>query len=114
MRALLRRTTLGGGGEVYAVSDLVLNADTREVTRGDASVDLTKTEFQLLELLMRNQGIVLNRGVIYERIWGYDFGTTSNSLDVYVSYLRRKTEVDGAARLIQTVRGVGYVIKPSG
>lgn len=114
LRALLRRTTLGGGGEVYAVSDLVLNADTREVTRGDASVDLTKTEFQLLELLMRNQGIVLNRGVIYERIWGYDFGTTSNSLDVYVGYLRRKTEVDGAARLIQTVRGVGYVIKPSG
>ena len=114
LRALLRRTTLGGGGEVYAVSDLVLNADTREVTRGDASVDLTKTEFQLLELLMRNQGIVLNRGVIYEQIWGYDFGTTSNSLDVYVGYLRRKTEVDGAARLIQTVRGVGYVIKPSG
>ncbi len=72
---------------------------------------MTKTEFQLLELLMLNEGIVLTRETIYERIWGFDFGTSSNSLDVYIGYLRRKTEPDGTPRLIQTVRGVGYVIR---
>ena len=79
--------------------------------RGDVPIELTKTEFQLLELLMFNEGIVLTRETIYERIWGFDFGTSSNSLDVYIGYLRRKTEIGGAGRLIQTVRGVGYVIR---
>ena len=81
------------------------------VRRSDREVDLTKTEFDLLELLLHNAGLVLSRGVIYERIWGYDFETSSNSLDVYVGYLRRKTEEGGESRLIQTVRGVGYVAR---
>ena len=110
LRALLRRAQ-GGGTEVYTVGDLVMNGATREVRRGDRAIDLTKTEFDLLELLMQNAGIVLNRSVIYERIWGYDFETSSNSLDVYIGYLRRKTEPDGLPRLIHTVRGVGYVIR---
>lgn len=74
-------------------------------------LDLTKTEFDLLELLMSNPGIVIDRDTIYDRIWGYDFATSSNSLDVYIGYLRRKTEVNDASRLIQTVRGVGYVVR---
>ena len=74
-------------------------------------IDLTKTEFDLLELLVHNQGIVLTRDVIYERIWGFDFETGSKSLDVYIGYLRRKLEADGASRLIHTVRGVGYVAR---
>lgn len=111
LRALLRRTGSLSMGQVLVVGDLRLNTETREVSRGDAAIDLTKTEFQLLELLMANAGMVLTREVIYDRIWGYDFGTTSNSLDVYIGYLRRKTEVGDASRLIQTVRGVGYVIR---
>ena len=74
-------------------------------------LDLTKTEFDLLELLMANPGIVIDRDTIYDRIWGYDFATSSNSLDVYIGYLRRKTEGEDSSRLIQTVRGVGYVIR---
>ncbi len=112
LRALLRRAS-GETSEVYVVGDLVLNTGTREVTRGNETLDLTKTEFDLLELLISNAGIVLNRSVIYDRIWGYDFETSSNSLDVYIGYLRRKTESDDRSRLIHTVRGVGYVIRES-
>ena len=112
LRALLRRST-GSTTEVLTVGDLTLNAGTRSVARGGIGIQLTKTEFDLLELLVRNSGIVLERGVIYEKIWGYDFETSSNSLDVYVGYLRRKTEPDGLPRLIHTVRGVGYVARES-
>jgi two-component system response regulator MprA len=112
LRALLRRST-GTTSEVLSVADLSLDAGTRRVERAGAEITLTKTEFDLLELLMRNAGIVIERGVIYEKIWGYDFETTSNSLDVYIGYLRRKTEPDGAPRLVHTVRGVGYVVRES-
>jgi len=108
--ALLRRSSVADGQE-FQVADLTLDSATRRVTRGAREVALTKTEFDLLELLMLNAGIVLTRDVIYERIWGIDFETTSNSLDVYVGYLRRKTEQGGEPRLVQTVRGVGYVVR---
>lgn len=111
MRALLRRTGFTSGDDVLRVADLELRPAARTVRRGGRDVDLTKTEFDLLELLMANTGIVLLREVIYERIWGFDFETTSNSLDVYVGYLRRKTEAAGEPRLIHTVRGVGYVVR---
>jgi two-component system, OmpR family, response regulator MprA len=110
LRALLRRSE-GSVAEVMKVGDLVMDTGSREVRRGDNILDLTKTEFDLLELLMSNPGIVIDRDTIYDRIWGYDFATSSNSLDVYIGYLRRKTEIDGSPRLIQTVRGVGYVIR---
>lgn len=110
LRALLRRSE-GSVAEVMKVGDLVMDTGSREVRRGDNVLDLTKTEFDLLELLMSNPGIVIDRDTIYDRIWGYDFATSSNSLDVYIGYLRRKTEIDGARRLIKTVRGVGYVIR---
>lgn len=110
LRALLRRST-GSIAEVMKVGDLVMDTGSRVVSRGDTALDLTKTEFDLLELLMSNAGIVIDRDTIYDRIWGYDFATSSNSLDVYIGYLRRKTETEDAARLIQTVRGVGYVIR---
>ena len=110
LRALLRRS-LGATTDVLTVADLTLDAGTRRVTRGEVELSLTKTEFDLLELLMRNAGIVLERGVIYEKIWGYDFETSSNSLDVYIGYLRRKAEPDGAPRLVHTIRGVGYVAR---
>ncbi len=113
LRALLRRTTASGESGAMRVADLALDPAARRVTRGDREIELTKTEFDLLELLMRNDGIVLTRDVIYERIWGYDFGTTSNSLDVYIGYLRRKTEAGGEPRLIHTVRGVGYTVRPA-
>ena len=108
IRALLRRTS--ESTDVLRVGDLVLDPATREVKRGESDVDLTKTEFQLLELLMSNVGIVLSRSQIYERVWDYDFGPTSNSLEVYVGYLRRKL---GEPRLIHTVRGIGYQLKDS-
>ena len=111
VRALLRRSGVTGGEDVLELGDLRLDPDSRLVWRGDREVDLTKTEFDLLELLMFNSEIVLPRDVIYERIWGYDFETTSNSLDVYIGYLRRKTEAYGEPRLIHTVRGVGYVAR---
>ena len=110
LRALLRRSS-GAVAELMRVGDLVMDTGSRQVHRGDTVIDLTKTEFDLLELLMSNAGIVIDRDTIYDRIWGYDFETSSNSLDVYIGYLRRKTEVGGASRLIQTVRGVGYVIR---
>jgi two-component system response regulator MprA len=111
LRALLRRTSGTENGAVLEVADLRLDPRTRDVTRNGHRLELTKTEFQLLELFMINTGIVLSRATIYERIWDYDFGPTSNSLEVYVGYLRRKTEADGAPRLIHTVRGVGYVLR---
>lgn len=110
LRALLRRSS-GAVAELMKVGDLVMDTGSRQVRRRDVVIDLTKTEFDLLELLMSNAGIVIDRDTIYDRIWGYDFETSSNSLDVYIGYLRRKTEADGASRLIQTVRGVGYVIR---
>jgi two-component system, OmpR family, response regulator MprA len=109
LRALLRRTN--GGGGILRFADLELDPRTREVRRGDEPIELTRTEFSLLELFLRNPRQVLTRSVIYERVWGYDFGPGSNSLDVYIGYLRRKTEVGGKPRLIRTVRGVGYALR---
>jgi two-component system response regulator MprA len=114
LRALLRRA--GNGDEpsdVLRFSDLELDLGTREVRRGEAAIDLTRTEFALLELFLRNPRQVLTRSIIFERVWGYDFGPTSNSLDVYIGYLRRKTEEGDAPRLIHTVRGVGYALRES-
>jgi two-component system response regulator MprA len=112
VRALLRRTTNGdGGGEALSFADLEIDLGTREVRRGGRSIELTRTEFSLLELFLRNPRQVLTRSIIFERVWGYDFGFASNSLDVYIGYLRRKTEAGGEPRLIQTVRGVGYALR---
>ncbi len=115
VRALLRRTAdeEGESGEVVRFADLELDPATREVTRGGRPIELTRTEFTLLELFMRNPRQVLTRTIIFERVWGYDFGYASNSLDVYIGYLRRKTEAEGEPRLIQTVRGVGYALRES-
>jgi two-component system response regulator MprA len=110
LRALLRRTA-DGSGEALRFDDLELDPKTREVRRGGQPIDLTRTEFSLLELFLLNPRQVLTRSLIFERVWGYDFGATSNSLDVYVGYLRRKTEAGGKPRLIQTVRGVGYALR---
>jgi two-component system, OmpR family, response regulator MprA len=110
VRALLRRAHDDDAGRL-AFADIELDPGTREVTRGGDPIDLTRTEFSLLELFMRNPRQVLTRSVIFERVWGYDFGFGSNSLDVYVGYLRRKTEAGDRPRLIQTVRGVGYALR---
>lgn len=111
VRALLRRRELPADSGVLRIGDLSLDPAARRVRRGERLVELTKTEFDLLELLLMNSGIVLSRDTIYDRIWGFDFETSSNSLDVYVGYLRRKTEAGGEPRLIHTVRGVGYVAR---
>ena len=112
VRALLRRTTNGdGAGEVLSFADLEVDLGTREVRRAGRAIELTRTEFALLELFLRNPRQVLTRSIIFERVWGYDFGFASNSLDVYIGYLRRKTEAGGEPRLIQTVRGVGYALR---
>jgi two-component system, OmpR family, response regulator MprA len=112
LRALLRRTaTSADAGQQLKFSDLVLDLGTREVWRGQRLISLTRTEFHLLELLMRHPRQVLERGQILEEVWGYDFPTTANSLEVYVGYLRRKLEADGEPRLIHTVRGVGYSLR---
>jgi two-component system response regulator MprA len=114
LRALLRRASPASGDEgTLRVADLSLDPSTRVVKRGERLIELTRTEFNLLELLMRNHGQVLTREVIFDRVWGYDFGANSNSLEVYVGYLRRKTEAEGENRLIHTVRGVGYVLRES-
>ena len=110
LRAILRRSA-DGAVEVLRFADLELDPATREVRRGGESIELTRTEFSLLELFMLNPRQVLTRSVIFERVWGYDFGPGSNSLDVYIGYLRRKTEAGGKPRLIQTVRGVGYALR---
>ncbi|MGH8774219.1 MAG: response regulator transcription factor [Jiangellaceae bacterium] len=113
LRALLRRITPADSDKssTLGLADLSLDPVTREVRRGERSVRLTRTEFSLLELLLRNQRRVLTREHILEEVWGYDFPTTANSLEVYVGYLRRKTEAEGEPRLIHTVRGVGYVAR---
>jgi two-component system response regulator MprA len=112
VRALLRRTTDGeGAGETLTFADVQLDLGTREVRRGGRQIELTRTEFALLELFLRNPRQVLTRSIIFERVWGYDFGFASNSLDVYIGYLRRKTEAGGEPRLIHTVRGVGYALR---
>jgi two-component system response regulator MprA len=108
IRALLRRTN---GGDLIRFADLELDPGTREVRRDGKPLELTRTEFTLLELFMLNPRQVLTRSLIFERVWGYDFGYGSNSLDVYIGYLRRKTEAGGKPRLIQTVRGVGYALR---
>jgi two-component system response regulator MprA len=112
LRALHRRV---GNGAVESgtlrFADLELDPGTREVRRGEGSIELTRTEFSLLELFLRNPRQVLTRSIIFERVWGYDFGPSSNSLDVYIGYLRRKTEAGGKPRLIHTVRGVGYALR---
>jgi two-component system, OmpR family, response regulator MprA len=110
VRALLRRAG-SDGDETLRFVDLELDPATREVQRGDDRIELTRTEFSLLELFLRNPRQVLTRSLIFERVWGYDFGLSSNSLDVYIGYLRRKTEASGKPRLIQTVRGVGYALR---
>jgi two-component system response regulator MprA len=109
LRALLRRTDRGP--EPLRYGDLVLDPSAHEVWRGDRRVDLSRTEFSLLELFMRHPRQVLTRSQIFEAVWGYDLGATSNTLGVYIGYLRRKTEDGGEPRLVHTVRGVGYVLR---
>ncbi len=111
LRALLRRSGEGSDGEVLRYADLVLDPMAHEVHRGDRLIELSKTEFLLLELFLRHPRQVLTRSTIFENVWGYDFGPTSNALGVYMGYLRRKTEEDDAPRLLHTVRGVGYVLR---
>jgi two-component system, OmpR family, response regulator MprA len=111
LRALMRRASVTGGDDVLRVGDATLDPQRRQAWRGERELALTKTEFDLLELLMFNAGVVVTRDTIYERIWGYDFETSSKSLDVYIGYLRRKTEADGEERIIHTVRGVGYTAR---
>ncbi|HEV2796073.1 MAG TPA: response regulator transcription factor [Nocardioides sp.] len=113
LRALLRRVVPDpdGDGEVLTFADLTMDVSSRDVARGGRPIELTRTEFTLLEMFLRRPRRVLDRSFILEEVWGYDFPTSANSLEVYVGYLRRKTEAEGEPRLIQTVRGVGYVLK---
>ncbi len=113
LRALLRRVVPDedADGEVLSFADLTMDVGSRDVSRGARAIELTRTEFTLLEMFLRRPRRVLDRSFILEEVWGYDFPTSANSLEVYVGYLRRKTEAEGEARLIQTVRGVGYVLK---
>jgi len=111
VRALLRRGTIGASGGILEVAGIRLDQGAREVSRNGVSVQLTKTEFDLLELLMHNTGIVLTRETIYDLIWDYRFETNSKSLDVYIGYLRRKITVDDMPDPIHTVRGVGYCLR---
>ena len=116
IRALVRRAGSGGesdeqGSEALVFGDLSLDAQTREVIRGQRHISLTRTEFALLQTFMKNPRRVLERSWLLNEVWGFDFPTTANSLEVYIGYLRRKTEADGEPRLIHTVRGVGYVLR---
>src|SRR5438067_6872410 len=111
LRALLRRTGEDTDGDALRFADLVLDPRAHEVRRGERHVDLTKTEFLLLELFLRHPRQVLTRSQIFENVWGYDFGPTSNALGVYIGYLRRKTEAEDEPRLLHTVRGVGYILR---
>jgi two-component system response regulator MprA len=111
LRALLRRLGEDGEATVLRFSNLTLDGSAHEVHRGERRVDLSKTEFLLLELFLRHPRQVLSRSTIFENVWGYDFGPTSNALGVYMGYLRRKTEAAGEPRLLHTVRGVGYVLR---
>lgn len=113
LRALLRRVVPAedASEETLSFADLTMEVGSRDVRRGDRAIELTRTEFTLLEMFLRRPRRVLERSFILEEVWGYDFPTSANSLEVYVGYLRRKTEAEGEPRLIQTVRGVGYVLK---
>ena len=111
LRAIMRRHLEGADGRVLRFAQLELDPDAHAVRIDEREVELTRTEFQLLELLMLNPRRVLSSELIYDRIWGYDFGPSGNALRVYIGYLRRKLEADGERRLIQTVHGVGYVLK---
>jgi two-component system, OmpR family, response regulator MprA len=113
LRALLRRTGWEGDEQILRFADLELDPLAHEARRGGRLLELTRTEFLLLELLMLHPRQVLTRGSIFDRVWGYDFGPASNSLEVYIGYLRRKTELAGESRLVHTVRGVGYVLRSS-
>jgi two-component system response regulator MprA len=112
LRALLRRVG-SVTGQTLRFADLVLDPVAHEVRRGERLIEVTRTEFLLLELFLLNPRQVLSRSVIFERVWGYDFGPSSNSLEVYIGYLRRKTEAGGEPRLIHTVRGIGYILRES-
>ena len=109
LRALLRRVE--PGGPTLAFGDLVMDTSAHEVHRGGRHIELSRTEFSLLELFLEHPRQVLTRSTLFERVWGYDFGATSNALGVYIGYLRRKTEAGGERRLLQTVRGIGYVLR---
>jgi two-component system response regulator MprA len=109
LRALLRR--VDGPTDELRFGDLRLEPATRDVWRGDRRLELSRTEYALLELFLRHPRQVLERSTVFEQVWGYDFGATSNVLGVYMGYLRRKTEADGEARLLHTVRGVGYILR---
>jgi len=109
LRALLRRVE--PGGPTLAFGDLVLDSSLHEVRRGNRKIELSRTEFSLLETFLQHPRQVLTRSVLFERVWGYDFGATSNALGVYIGYLRRKTEAGGERRLLHTVRGIGYVLR---
>src|SRR5436305_2389810 len=111
LRAIMRRSLEGADGRVLRFAELELDPDAHAVRIGDRQVELTRTEFQLLELLMLNARRVLSAELIYDRVWGYDFGPSGNALRVYIGYLRRKLEEGGGRRLIQTVHGVGYVLR---
>ena len=117
LRALLRRSALvtppaaARDQDVLGFADLRLNPDTREVWRGDRAIRLTRTEFAILEAFLRHPRQVLTRAALFEQVWGYDFGESSNSIHVYLGYLRRKLEADGESRLLHTVRGVGFVLR---
>ncbi len=111
VRALLRRYEAPVSASILTLSDLTMDVNRREVKRGEHTLELTKTEFDLLHILLEQQNIVLTREYLYENIWGYSFETNSKSLDVYIGYLRRKLEDSGEERLLHTVRGVGYVMR---
>ena len=111
VRALLRRYESPTSAAVMTIGDLSMDVNKREVKRGGKALELTKTEFDLLHILLEQQNIVLTREYLYEHIWGYSFETNSKSLDVYIGYLRRKLEDSGEERLLHTVRGVGYVMR---
>ncbi len=120
VRSLVRRAAVdansavvGGPRAKLVFSDLSMDVDSREVHRGQRAITLTRTEFSLLQLLLENPRKVLERNTILEEVWGYDFPTSGNALEVYIGYLRKKTEADGESRLIHTVRGVGYVLRES-
>lgn len=111
VRAQFRRTMPNSRPEILRFADLTLDTGTHRAHRGDRAIDLTAKEYELLELFMRNPRQVLTRDVIFDRVWGYDFGGESNIIEVYVRYLRQKTEQENESRLIHTVRGVGYVLR---
>jgi two-component system response regulator MprA len=111
LRALLRRTVATSEESILKFADIVLDLQTVQVHRAGRELELTRTEFRLLELFMHNPRVVITRSRIFEQVWGYDFGASSNALEVYISYLRRKLEAEGEPRLIHTVRGVGYTLR---